>query len=102
MKRLSIALILSLGAVSPAFAHLNPAEHGSFAAGLPGKGKPKPTTPNASRLNNASTGSEPNTNGPTTRFEGEFSDLPRRVYRVKVVQLSVYESPPLCSSRIVY
>lgn len=34
MKRLSIALILSLGAVSPAFAHLNPAEHGSFAAGF--------------------------------------------------------------------
>lgn len=34
MKRLSIALILSVGAASPAFAHLNPAEHGSFAAGL--------------------------------------------------------------------
>ncbi|MGX5734826.1 HupE/UreJ family protein [Bosea thiooxidans] len=34
MKRLSIALILSLGAASPAFAHLNPAEHGSFAAGF--------------------------------------------------------------------
>lgn len=34
MKRLSIALILSLGAASPAFAHLNPAEHGSFAAGV--------------------------------------------------------------------
>ena len=31
MKRLSIALILSVGAASPAFAHLNPAEHGSFA-----------------------------------------------------------------------
>ena len=34
MKRLSIALILSVGAASPAFAHLNPAEHGSFAAGF--------------------------------------------------------------------
>ena len=34
MKRLSIVLILSLGAASPAFAHLNPAEHGSFAAGF--------------------------------------------------------------------
>lgn len=34
MKRLSIALILSLSAASPAFAHLNPAEHGSLAAGL--------------------------------------------------------------------
>ena len=34
MKRLSIALTLSVGAVSPAFAHLNPAEHGSFAAGF--------------------------------------------------------------------
>lgn len=34
MKRLSIALILSLGAASPALAHLDPAEHGSFAAGF--------------------------------------------------------------------
>jgi len=34
MKRLSIALILSASAASPAFAHLNPAEHGSFAAGV--------------------------------------------------------------------
>lgn len=34
MKRLCIALILSVAAASPAFAHLNPAEHGSFAAGL--------------------------------------------------------------------
>ncbi|QEL24050.1 HupE/UreJ family protein [Bosea sp. F3-2] len=34
MKRLSIALILSVVAASPAFAHLNPAEHGSFAAGF--------------------------------------------------------------------
>jgi len=34
MKRLSIALILSLSAASPAFAHLDPVEHGFFAAGL--------------------------------------------------------------------
>ncbi|MFJ5369794.1 HupE/UreJ family protein [Bosea sp. CER48] len=34
MKRLSIALILSLAAASPAFAHLDPAEHGSLAAGF--------------------------------------------------------------------
>lgn len=34
MKRLPIALVLSVAAASPAFAHLNPAEHGSFAAGL--------------------------------------------------------------------
>ncbi|MCO5089797.1 HupE/UreJ family protein [Bosea sp. (in: a-proteobacteria)] len=34
MKRLSIALILSAAAASPAFAHVNPAEHGSFAAGF--------------------------------------------------------------------
>ena len=34
MKRLSIALILSVGAASPAFAHLDPAEHGSFVAGF--------------------------------------------------------------------
>lgn len=34
MKRLSIALFLSVAAASPAFAHLNPAEHGSFAAGF--------------------------------------------------------------------
>lgn len=34
MKRLSLALILSAVAASPAFAHLNPAEHGSFAAGF--------------------------------------------------------------------
>jgi urease accessory protein len=34
MKRLSIALILSAGAAGPAFAHLDPAGHGSFAAGF--------------------------------------------------------------------
>lgn len=34
MKRLSIVLSLSLGAASPALAHINLAEHGSFAAGL--------------------------------------------------------------------
>lgn len=34
MKRLSLALILSLTAASPAFAHLDPAAHGSLAAGF--------------------------------------------------------------------
>ncbi len=34
MKRMSIALIASIGAASPAFAHLDPATHGSFAAGI--------------------------------------------------------------------
>ncbi|MCU4178315.1 HupE/UreJ family protein [Bosea sp. BH3] len=34
MKRLTLALFLSVVAASPAFAHLNPAEHGSFVAGF--------------------------------------------------------------------
>lgn len=34
MKIFSIALLLSLGAASPAFAHINLSEHSSFVAGL--------------------------------------------------------------------
>lgn len=34
MKRIALALIFTAAAASPAFAHLNPAEHGSFAAGF--------------------------------------------------------------------
>lgn len=34
MKRTLVLLALSAAGVTPAFAHLNPAEHGSFAAGL--------------------------------------------------------------------
>lgn len=34
MKRLSVALALTLVGSTPALAHLNPAEHGSFAAGF--------------------------------------------------------------------
>lgn len=33
-KRILLALTISAAATMPAFAHLNPAEHGSFAAGL--------------------------------------------------------------------
>ncbi len=34
LRRLSLAAFLALSATAPAFAHLNPAEHGSLAAGL--------------------------------------------------------------------
>jgi hypothetical protein len=34
MKKLTLALLLSIIGATPAFAHLNPAEHGSFAAGF--------------------------------------------------------------------
>jgi urease accessory protein len=34
MKRLALSLALVVAASTPAFAHLNPAEHGSFAAGF--------------------------------------------------------------------
>ena len=34
MKRLLLALVLAIVASTPALAHLNPAEHGSFAAGF--------------------------------------------------------------------
>lgn len=34
MKRLSLTLLLTFGAASPAFAHLDPVAHGSFAAGF--------------------------------------------------------------------
>lgn len=34
LRRLSLAAFLALSATAPAFAHLNPAEHGSLAAGF--------------------------------------------------------------------
>jgi urease accessory protein len=34
MKRIAFALLIAATAATPAFAHLNPAEHGSFAAGF--------------------------------------------------------------------